>query len=197
VQAVGTGGYPPYTFKWEDGSTSATRTVCPTSSTNYSTNVTDTGTVGEFARAAETVQASLTADALACPDGGVADSGASADGGLSGCVTLPDPIVVSPSSCTGDAGAAYGTFTLPFQLDAGGSYTLTMTTGSNGPGAISFYGITPSCGIETLDVVSTQQSSTVPQIACLHPQQTYSSLGTDFTAGWAFYNITVCEGCGQ
>ena len=25
VEAVGTGGYPPYTFKWDDGSTSAMR----------------------------------------------------------------------------------------------------------------------------------------------------------------------------
>src|SRR5580698_4749737 len=27
VQAVGTGGYPPYTFAWENGSTTATRKV--------------------------------------------------------------------------------------------------------------------------------------------------------------------------
>ena len=40
------GGYPPYTFKWDDGSTSPTRQVCPKSSTRYSVSVTDKGTSG-------------------------------------------------------------------------------------------------------------------------------------------------------
>jgi len=73
VQAVGTGGHPPYTFEWDDGSTTAARRVCPTSSTKYSVKVTDTGTSGEFARAPETVQRSVTADVVACPDGGGAE----------------------------------------------------------------------------------------------------------------------------
>jgi len=67
VEAVGTGGYAPYTFKWDDGTTNATRQVCPASSTNYSVKVTDTGTSGELARAPETVQVPLTADVLTCP----------------------------------------------------------------------------------------------------------------------------------
>jgi hypothetical protein len=70
VEAVGTGGYPPYTFAWDDGSTSATRKVCPTSSTSYRVTVTDTGTSGEFSRGPETVQVSLPANVIACPDGG-------------------------------------------------------------------------------------------------------------------------------
>jgi len=70
VEAVGTGGLPPYSFKWDDGTTSATRQVCPTSSTSYDVKVTDTGTVGEVPRPAETAQASVTADLLSCPDGG-------------------------------------------------------------------------------------------------------------------------------
>jgi hypothetical protein len=84
VQAVGTGGHPPYAFKWEDSSTSATRQVCPTSSTNYSVKVTDMGTTGELARAPDTVQVPLTADVLACPDGGTTDGSA---GGL--CISNP------------------------------------------------------------------------------------------------------------
>jgi hypothetical protein len=89
VQAVATGGVPPYTFAWDDGSTSAQRQVCPTSSTSYQVKVRDTGSTGEVPRSPETVQVPLTADVLACP---AADAGASGDGGI--CdevagVTLP------------------------------------------------------------------------------------------------------------
>ncbi len=80
VEAVGTGGHPPYTFKWDNGSTNASRQVCSASSTNYSVKVTDTGTTGEFARPAQTVQVPLAADVLSCPDGG-ATSGGGTDGG--------------------------------------------------------------------------------------------------------------------
>ncbi len=72
VVAVPTGGQAPYTFKWDDGSTTASRHVCPASSTSYSVKVTDTGTSGELARAAETVQVPLAANVIACPDGGSA-----------------------------------------------------------------------------------------------------------------------------
>jgi hypothetical protein len=88
VEAVGTGGHPPYTFKWDDDSTTATRQVCPTASTNYSVRVTDTGMSGELARAPETVQVPLTANVLACPDGGAA-GGSAQDGGCDGGPLAP------------------------------------------------------------------------------------------------------------
>jgi hypothetical protein len=69
VVAVPTGGQAPYTFAWEDGSTNPARHVCPTSKTSYLVKVTDTGSSGEFSRAAQTVQAPLTADVISCPDG--------------------------------------------------------------------------------------------------------------------------------
>ena len=50
VEAVGTGGYPPYSFKWDNGSTTATRQVCPSSSASYNVKVTDTGSAGEISR---------------------------------------------------------------------------------------------------------------------------------------------------
>jgi hypothetical protein len=75
VEAVATGGHPPYAFAWDDGSTSATRRVCPKSNTAYDVKVTDTGSTGEFAQAAQTVQVPLPAKVLACPDGGAADAG--------------------------------------------------------------------------------------------------------------------------
>jgi hypothetical protein len=85
VEAVATGGHPPYTFAWEDGSTHPIREVCPTSNASYRVEVTDTGATGELSRPSETAQASLTADVLACPDGGTADSGPS--GGV--CLSNP------------------------------------------------------------------------------------------------------------
>ena len=72
IDAVATGGYAPYTFRWEDGSTNPTRHVCPASTTTYEVTVTDAGTAsGEFPRGPETTRATLTAVAPGCaPDAG-------------------------------------------------------------------------------------------------------------------------------
>jgi hypothetical protein len=79
VEAVASGGHPPYRFAWDDASTNATRRVCPTSTTSYRVKVTDAGTAGELATPPETAEASLTADLLACPDAGPgAEAGAGA-----------------------------------------------------------------------------------------------------------------------
>jgi hypothetical protein len=75
VEAVATGGHPPYTFAWDDGWTNATRRVCPTSDTNYQVKVSDAGSSGELTRPAQTVEVPLTADVIACPDGGTSDGG--------------------------------------------------------------------------------------------------------------------------
>ena len=107
VKAVVTGGRPPYSFRWEDGSTSDARHVCPTASTAYAVTVTDTGSSGEFAQAPQTTQAALTARVLACPDAGpLADDGGLTDGGAPAvCLTNPSfegtpqvdvPIVAAP-----------------------------------------------------------------------------------------------------
>ena len=41
VQAVGTGGNPPYSFAWENGSTNPVRQVCPSSSVTLNGAVSD------------------------------------------------------------------------------------------------------------------------------------------------------------
>ncbi len=80
VVAVPTGGNAPYTFKWEDGSTSAMRHVCPASTTSYVVTVTDSGrTSGELPVAPQTMSVPLATNVLQCPDAGV-DSGAEACG---------------------------------------------------------------------------------------------------------------------
>ena len=149
VQAVATGGYPPYRFAWDDGSTSPQRRVCPTSSTSYQVQVSDTGLTGELARAAETVDVPLTADVIACPDGGMRDAGAAADadaadaGGScvdpgdaawSGCVTATVGSLAQSSGfgawcASTPSGGTPGTWTvcLPRALLAGQTYTLRVT----------------------------------------------------------------------
>jgi hypothetical protein len=77
VEAVASGGHPPYTFAWDDGSTRAQRKVCPTSNSNYHVTVSDTGTTGEFPRPPATVAVPLAANVIACADAGIADGGAS------------------------------------------------------------------------------------------------------------------------
>src|ERR1700722_15221218 len=102
VQAVATGGHPPYTFAWDDGSTSASRQLCPTSDASYHVKVSDTATTGEFPRAAQSVQVPLTADVLgSCPDGSTSDAGMGGD--ASDCETILT--VVAGTGAVSGAGA--------------------------------------------------------------------------------------------
>jgi hypothetical protein len=71
IEAVASGGNPPYSFVWEDGSTGPSRRVCPKSTTTYEVTVTDTAvTSGEFPRPPRTGRATLTATASCAPDAG-------------------------------------------------------------------------------------------------------------------------------
>ncbi len=196
VVAVPTGGQAPYTFKWNDGSTSASHHVCPTTSTSYFVKVTDTGRLGELARPAETVQVPLAANVVACPDGGASDAQAPLDSGLSGCVTLTTPILVTASWCFTDAAANPGSFALPFPIEAGGDYTMTLNHATNdgSPPLVTLYALTGTCLLDPLGTLSTQSST--PQSACLHPQQTLSTLASDALSGGGLdWSVTLCRGC--
>jgi hypothetical protein len=71
VQAVASGGNPPYSFAWDDGSTAAMRQVCPSPTSVYGVKVSDTGTKGELGHPEESVHLPLTAKVLSsCADGG-------------------------------------------------------------------------------------------------------------------------------
>jgi hypothetical protein len=75
VVAVARGGYPPYTYVWEDGSTNAERKLCPDASRAFVVKATDRGYESdEFKRAAETATASVNAQVLSCPDAAVPDA---------------------------------------------------------------------------------------------------------------------------
>jgi hypothetical protein len=106
VEAVATGGNPPYSYRWEDGSTSTTRHVCPTASTSYEVAATDTAvSSGEFPRPSQVARAALTANVLACPaDAGAVD--AQTDGGAGGTLhpTGCAPVTIPLSSCSTGAG---------------------------------------------------------------------------------------------
>jgi hypothetical protein len=88
VVAVAEGGNPGYSYEWEDGSTNPSRRVCPTASTHYSVNVTDSPVRGELPRAAQTVTAPLDAAVIECPDGGGGPV-PRADAGVSTQIVVP------------------------------------------------------------------------------------------------------------
>ena len=71
VQAAARGGFPPYAFVWEDGSTGATRKLCAEQTAKFTVAVTDSGLAsGEFMRPPRTVTSTITAEVRACSDGG-------------------------------------------------------------------------------------------------------------------------------
>lgn len=136
VVAVATGGQPPYAYAWDDGTTSASRQVCPTADTNYELTVTDTATTGEFVTPAETVHVPLTADVIACPDSGSPPPPSpDASRPWTGCETTPG----SPGSCLLDGGAFTAwQVSLTQPLVAGSSYQFTMQVTTTVPTASNY-----------------------------------------------------------
>jgi hypothetical protein len=127
VQAVGTGGYPPYAYAWGDGPTTALRRICPDASTKYRVTVTDTGTTGEFPRAPESVQLPLDARVLACPEGGMGDAGGEGAGDGGACTADADafaPETVTPDYLDNAVSYFGGGADLP-----AGRYSLTYVSG--------------------------------------------------------------------
>jgi hypothetical protein len=86
VEAMVHGGTSPYAFEWEDHSQSASRRLCPESSTEYQVTVHDESTPSHLAQ-----RASLTVEVPSCspeaPDGGCSTSSST---GLAELATL-DP----------------------------------------------------------------------------------------------------------
>ena len=114
VLAVPSGGTPPYTFAWKDGPTAAARHVCPTSTTIYEVTVHDTATTCEVPHPAGMASASLTADVIACPDGGSAEGGLPLDAGIPQCGG-PNTVCWAEwsSSTAGQPGSATATIATP------------------------------------------------------------------------------------
>jgi hypothetical protein len=173
VEAVATGGNPPYSYAWEDGSTSAERHVCPSSSTSYLATVTDTAIPGELGRPAQSARAPLTANVLACPDGGTPGDAGSDLACLSNPsfegVAANDAVNAPPwVACGNQATIVNPSLPLPAQpllqpTDGNTALFLRATEGVPPPGAVS----EPLCapmhaGVQyplTLDIASTPEST--------------------------------------
>jgi hypothetical protein len=151
VEAVASGGNPPYRYSWEDGSTAAARRVCLDASTTLSVTATDTASAAvEFSHAAQTATTELTATVLGCGDGGVPVG----DGGFRGegfvywttwtAMTLGEP------------GSASGTLAPP-----GGEVSVAYSGEAIAPSAITGQPSTLLVGVATFTPESTYQSGTV------------------------------------
>jgi hypothetical protein len=186
VEAVGTGGYPPYTFAWDDGSTNPVRQVCPTATARYSVTVADTGAAGEFPRPAETAQASVTADVLACPDAGVTST-ATCD---SGAATPKAGTYTGPYTSRDLGGLQTGSLTLTFANPSG-----TQLSGSFGADLIgvlhnagSFTG-SVNCSTGAIVVGGTSDEDQLYVYTMTFDPSTESLTGT-----WSYTCPTGCNG---
>jgi hypothetical protein len=95
IEAVASGGNPPYTYAWEDGSTSATRRVCLAAAGTLSVGATDSAIdSAEFRYTAHTATTNVAAQVRACADAGVPVADAAAtpecqDTPLTGLTSCP------------------------------------------------------------------------------------------------------------
>ena len=215
VQAVGIGGSPPYAYKWEDGSTNPVRQVCPSSDTSYAVTITDSGQAGELATAAQSAQATVTADVIACPDGGAQGPStvywATWTGGTTGS-SESVPGVLTPPGQTVQVTYAGGVYAL--QTSSGTNeftpaatfVSATVANAPPGPGIIEFGG-----SVDTSDSVTFSQPIVNPLVAIVSlgtgsldtPSTLYftepfvvlsSGVGPYGAGYWGNGNFTVADG---
>jgi len=106
VEAVARGGFPPYAYAWEDGSTDPTRRLCPRATTPFTVAATDSGLDSpEFQLKPSTAKSTVTAEVLAC-----ADAGARPDGG-----SLAPDAGEPGSQCTNPPSASASCIPLPLE----------------------------------------------------------------------------------
>jgi hypothetical protein len=195
VQAIGTGGSPPYSYAWEDGTTNPVRQLCPASDSAYSVQVTDTGETGEVPRPAQTAHTSVSANVLGCFDAGA----------TCGDVVRENVTPAPPPTCTTDGGASSAalgitSLALPFPIDAGESYELSFALVGTQTDFLPYtiYGETDSCAVSDMLGTISLQGSNAQGSLCLHPGQTFANIG--LSVGLATGNvtgatITLCKGC--
>ncbi|MGH7434661.1 MAG: hypothetical protein ACRENE_03225, partial [Polyangiaceae bacterium] len=127
VQAVASGGNPPYSYAWSDGPIGARRTLCPQSTTAYTLGVTDTASGGEIPRRAETIQVPLAANVLVCADGG-SDGGSCTPGSYAGTWQATGLVDSGSADAGGAASNPSGPLTLALAAGStNGVPTLTPT----------------------------------------------------------------------
>ena len=144
VMAVAHGGYPPYQFAWEDGTTNPERKICAGTVSPIRVRVTDSALdAGEFRHDAQQVMAELTVQPEKCPD---VTKGAGAQAStcrqsmpptcmLSGGIRLPEDVAVDVP------GATQRYYAAGMMLPAG-RYRVEYVTGCNTMGDPSLCGWT-------------------------------------------------------
>jgi hypothetical protein len=71
VTAVASGGQTPFAYRWDDGSTEASRRLCPTQSAQFKVTATEASAAGvEFPAPPRSAVATLVVDVSACQDAG-------------------------------------------------------------------------------------------------------------------------------
>jgi hypothetical protein len=209
VQAVATGGNPPYDYAWDDGSTNPVRSVCPASNVRYSVTATDTATTGEFPHPASTVKVPLEADVFACPEAG--PSGADAgDCETILTVTPPSSTVTGPGGmvCSTGSTGSISAFAATVPLAMGQEYEIeedvtgTLLLGS-APPLWDFYGVSGDCaatsggellGSLTFDPGTPHQSFCFTATAD-HAAIDWTSNAVAAGVGQGVYQL--CKGCGR
>jgi hypothetical protein len=197
VRAVATGGFPPYSFKWEDGSMGPNRHVCPSADTSYEVFVTDTGSnAGEFTQAPQTKSVPLSANVIRCnPDGG-SGSGASSDGGLLACQSTASPVFCGTT--------ADMTIDLPAPMARGASYGIHITGNDAfipaGYWDAEIWGTTDGCTpTEKFGAFREQSGAPLDVWICARPTEPFAKLvyhNVDETAAKFFIeSYGICGGC--
>jgi hypothetical protein len=174
--------------------------------------VTDTAGTGEFPRPAETAQVPLTADATACPDGGVADGSPGVE--PSDCediltVTPPAGTVSGPGAEVCPANAlpgAIAAFGAPASREAGQEYEIvenvTGTLLTTAP-TWDLYGAARSCSSAPGDQLlgSLTFDPSVPrQSICFRATANYAAINwssSSLAAGVGQGIYQLCHGCGS
>jgi hypothetical protein len=134
IEAVAVGGSPPYSFTWEDGSTSAKRRVCPSTSGAFSVIATDSSSaVFEQHSERQSAIAQVRSIVLECADAAASEGGASQfkECSPSGPTCQVGSGIVLPEDLTVDVpGASVRYFAGGAALPAG-RYRLTYVDGCN------------------------------------------------------------------
>lgn len=206
VKAVAKGGNPPYSYKWEDGSTAPDRRLCPHKTGVFSVTASDAEiTVQEFRYESQTARAEIRAEVLDCSDGGVLEGGvldsggfkdsrvsddipAADDGSVAGpCVDLvfsiPDEAFID--ACSNEM-SSLGVLLNPvaYSLKAGGAYMFSLSTNFvfvlGGPLRYELVGANPSdCQVDSLAVVDVPVGP-YDATRCIQPTKDYSIVGLRF-----------------
>ena len=221
ITAAAHGGNPPYVYRWDDGSTSKTRRVCPQTDGILTVSVSDTEIVdAEFGYTPQTATATITSDVIECslPDAGSGEPDAGRDAGAApvcrtvtvapdvanGCRRLP-PSATCPVTFGRNPSRTYE---LPYPVNTAGPHCLVALGNThNGTSAsldLHIASAEVSCvGEQQLhdphaDPVAPNVGSTGQSICLLPTMRPYQKITVAFESSegsWEDLDLRLCEEC--